>query len=50
MLEIGSRFRDDSGYYSDIDMVAPAGGKPATYTLADGTPYPVTTRRGPQDN
>ena len=47
VLEIGSRVPDDTGYYSDIDMVAPAGGKPALYTHRDGTPYPDIRRRGP---
>jgi uncharacterized cupin superfamily protein len=28
VLEIGSRLADDSAYYSDIDMMAPPGGKP----------------------
>src|SRR5205809_5854977 len=32
ILEIGSRVLDDTGYYSDIDMIAPADGKPAIYT------------------
>jgi uncharacterized cupin superfamily protein len=32
ILEVGSRVSADTGYYSDIDMVAPAGGKPAVYT------------------
>jgi uncharacterized cupin superfamily protein len=47
LLEIGTRVLDDVGYYSDIDMVAPAGGKPAEYTHRDGTPYPDIKRRGP---
>jgi uncharacterized cupin superfamily protein len=47
VLEIGTRVPGDSAYYSDIDMVAPAGGKPAIYTRRDGTPYPDTGRRGP---
>jgi len=46
VLEIGSRFADDSASYSDIDMLAPAGGKPAQYTHRDGTPYPDIERRG----
>src|SRR6266704_2421080 len=37
----------DIGYYSDIDMVAPADGKPAVYTHRDGTPYQDIRRRGP---
>jgi uncharacterized cupin superfamily protein len=47
LLEIGTRVADDTGYYSDIDMVAPAGGKPAVYTRRDGTPYQDIRRRGP---
>jgi len=47
VLEIGTRLADDAAYYSDIDMKAPAGGKPAIYTHRDGTPYPDIRRRGP---
>ncbi|HYZ39891.1 MAG TPA: cupin domain-containing protein [Stellaceae bacterium] len=47
VLEIGTRVADDTAYYSDIDMVAPAGGKPAVYTRRDGAPYPDIRRRGP---
>jgi len=47
VLEIGTRAADDAGYYSDIDMVAPAGGQPALYTTRDGTPYRDIRRRGP---
>src|SRR5215469_15878231 len=47
VLEIGSRVPGDVAYYSDIDMVAPAGGKPAVYTRRDGAPYPDIRRRGP---
>jgi uncharacterized cupin superfamily protein len=47
LLEIGTRIPDDAAYYSDIDMVAPAGGKPAVYTHRDGTPYQDIRRRGP---
>ena len=46
ILEIGSRVATSGGHYSDIDMLAPAGGKPARYTKRDGTPYPETPRRG----
>jgi uncharacterized cupin superfamily protein len=46
VLEIGSRVAGDSAYYSDIDMMAPPGGKPAIYTRRDGTPYPDAARRG----
>ena len=49
LLEIGTRIAENAGYYSDIDMVAPAGGKPATYTRRDGTPYADLRRRGPDD-
>jgi uncharacterized cupin superfamily protein len=48
-LEIGSRDPADSGTYSDIDMLSPAGGKPAIYTHRDGTPYQGIKRRGPED-
>ena len=48
VLEIGTRVPGDARYYSDIDMVAPAGGKPAIYTHRDGTPYPDIRRRGPE--
>ena len=47
VLEIGTRIAGDTAYYSDIDMMAPAGGKPAVYTHRDGTPYPNIRRRGP---
>jgi uncharacterized cupin superfamily protein len=47
VLEIGTRVPGNAAYYSDIDMVAPAGGKPAIYTHRDGTPYPDIRRRGP---
>lgn len=47
ILEIGTRIADDAAFYSDIDMVAPAGGKPAVYTHRDGTPYENLHRRGP---
>jgi uncharacterized cupin superfamily protein len=46
-LEIGTRVSGDAAHYSDIDMVAPADGKPAVYTHRDGTPYPDIRRRGP---
>ncbi len=48
-LEIGTRIDGDTAYYPDVDMVAPAGGKPATYTRRDGTPYEGLRRRGPED-
>jgi uncharacterized cupin superfamily protein len=46
VLEIGSRVPGDTAYYSDIDMVAPAGAKPTVYTHRDGTPYRDLRRRG----
>ncbi len=49
LLEIGTRIAADTGYYSDSDMIAPAGGKPAMYTRRDGTPYPDRQRHGPND-
>lgn len=48
-LEIGSRVGRDAGHYSDIDMVAPAGGQPAIYTRRDGRPYEDIRRRGPEE-
>ena len=47
VLEVGTRVAGDIGYYSDIDMVAPADGKPAIYIHRDGTPYEDIRRRGP---
>jgi uncharacterized cupin superfamily protein len=47
VLEVGTRAPGDTAYYSDIDMVAPSGGRPATYTHRDGSPYPDIRRRGP---
>ena len=49
VLEVGTRAAADATYYSDIDMVAPADGKPAIYTHRDGTPYEGIRRRGPKD-
>ncbi|HEV2703448.1 MAG TPA: cupin domain-containing protein [Steroidobacteraceae bacterium] len=49
VLEVGTRLDADAGIYSDIDMLAPTGGKPAIYTHRDGTPYPNIKRRGPGD-
>ncbi len=45
ILEVGTRVLDETVYYSDIDMVAPAGGKPAPFTRRDGTPYEIFGRR-----
>jgi uncharacterized cupin superfamily protein len=47
VLEIGTRVPGDVAHYSDIDMIAPAGGQPAAYTHRDGTPYENRGRRGP---
>jgi uncharacterized cupin superfamily protein len=47
VLEIGTRVATDAGDYPGIDMLAPAGGKPAAYTHRDGTPYHDIRRRGP---
>ena len=47
VLEVGTRVAEDAGHYSEIDMLAPAGGKPAAYTRRDGTPYADNRRRGP---
>jgi uncharacterized cupin superfamily protein len=47
VLEIGARVVGDVGYYSDIDMMAPAGGSPATYTHRNGMPCSDIKRRGP---
>lgn len=48
VLEVGTRDPDgDACDYPDIDMIAPAGGKPALYAHRDGTPYPDLKRRGP---
>jgi uncharacterized cupin superfamily protein len=46
ILEIGTRLAEDGAYYSDIDMMAPAGAKPAPCCHRDGTPYPKQERRG----
>ncbi len=48
VLEVGTRVAEDSAHYPDIDMVSPAGGKPALYTHRDGTPYTDIRRRGPE--
>src|SRR5262245_9889813 len=45
VIEVGTRVAGDSVTYSDIDMLAPAGNKPARYTKKDGTPYPDVGRR-----
>ena len=48
VLEVGSRVAGNMAYFSDIDMVAPAGGHPAAYAHRDGTPYEGIRRRGPE--
>lgn len=45
VLEIGTRSPDDAVHYSDIDMEAPAGGKPASFIHRDGTLYPDNGHR-----
>jgi uncharacterized cupin superfamily protein len=45
ILEIGTRSDRDAGHYSDIDLFAPAGGKPTPYARKDGTPYTDIRRR-----
>jgi uncharacterized cupin superfamily protein len=49
VLEVGTRAAEDAAVYPDIDMLAPAGGKPAAYTHRDGTPYADIRRRGPDE-
>ena len=49
-LEVGTRHAEDSAGYPGIDMLAPAGGKPAPFTRLDGTPYTDLRRRGPDDD
>jgi uncharacterized cupin superfamily protein len=39
VLEVGSRLEDDACDYPDLDMLAPAHGKPAAYTRRNGTAY-----------
>jgi uncharacterized cupin superfamily protein len=48
VLEIGTRVSNDAGYYTEVDMFAPPGGKPTAYTHRDGTPYENIRRRGPE--
>ena len=45
VLEVGTRHPENTGNYPDIDMVAPAGQKPALFIHKDGTPYPAKERR-----
>ena len=49
VLEIGTRNAGDATFYPDIDMIAPADGKPSMYAHRDGTPYTDIRRRGPAD-
>jgi uncharacterized cupin superfamily protein len=46
VLEVGTRAAEDAGFHPDIDLVAPAGGKPAVYTHR-GRPYEHLRGRGP---
>jgi len=48
VLEVGARLTTDGAFYPDIDLVAPADGKPAVFTHRDGTAYQDIRRRGPQ--
>jgi uncharacterized cupin superfamily protein len=50
VLEVGSRISEDGARYPGIDLVAPAGGRPALYTHLDGAPYTDLKRRGPEDD
>jgi uncharacterized cupin superfamily protein len=45
ILEVGTRVSGDSAHYSEADMFAPPGGKPAMYTRKDGTVYANIMRR-----
>ena len=47
VIEIGARGDADGVHYPDIDLLVPPGVRPVTFTRRDGTPYPVTRRRGP---
>ncbi len=48
VLEVGSRLpAQDVTTYPGLDLLAPAGGVPATFTHRDGTPYPSIARRAP---
>jgi uncharacterized cupin superfamily protein len=44
VIEIGTRSNEDGAHYPDIDLIAPAGGRPALYTHRDGRPYPDSPR------
>jgi len=46
VLEVGTRaIAEDVTTYPGIDLMAPAGGVPSTFTHQDGTPYPNIPRR-----
>jgi uncharacterized cupin superfamily protein len=45
VLEVGTRVPGNAAHYNDIDMMAPADGKPARYTHRNGTPYPDAGHR-----
>jgi len=46
VLEVGTRaIAEDVTTYPGIDLMAPAGGVPTTFTHQDGTPYPNIPRR-----
>jgi len=45
ILEIGTRVATDAAHYSEADLFAPAGAKPAVYIRKDGTPYTDIKRR-----
>jgi uncharacterized cupin superfamily protein len=46
VLEVGTRAHsEDVTTYPGIDLMAPAGGVPTTFTHQDGTPYPNIPRR-----
>lgn len=49
VLEIGTRAEDDAAFYPGIDLVHPAGDRPAMYTHRDGKPYTDMRRRTPDD-
>ncbi|HWU54299.1 MAG TPA: cupin domain-containing protein [Rhizomicrobium sp.] len=49
LLEIGTRVPNDTGEYSDIDMVFKMGMPPA-YARKDGTPYTDIKQRKPGDD
>jgi uncharacterized cupin superfamily protein len=50
ILEVGARADSDIGHFSEADLLAPAGGKPAIFTHKDGNLYPDAKRKGPHDD